>query len=43
MVEGEMSQIATLIRRPTDGEAPEKMRDEVEKFVEPFRKLRYCF
>ncbi len=42
-VEEEMSQIATLIRRSANGEAPEKMRTEVEKFVEPFRKLRYCF
>ena len=43
MVEGEMNQIAALIRRSADGEAPIKMRGEVEKFVEPFRKLRYCF
>jgi glycine hydroxymethyltransferase len=43
MVEGEMKQVAALIRRSADGVAPELMRGEVERFVEPFRKLKYCF
>ncbi len=43
MAEGEMKQVAALIKRSTDGENPESMRGEVERFVEPFRKLQYCF
>jgi glycine hydroxymethyltransferase len=43
MAEGEMKQVAALIKRSADGEAPELMRGEVERFVEPFRKLKYCF
>ena len=43
MAEGEMKQVAALIKKSADGEAPESMRGEVEKFVAPFRKLKYCF
>ena len=43
MAEGEMKQVAALIKRSTDGENPELMRGEVKRFVEPFRKLKYCF
>jgi len=43
MGEKEMKGVADLIRRSADGEAPEKMRGEVEKFVAPFQKLKYSF
>jgi len=43
MEEEQMGGVADLIRRSADGEPPEKMRGEVEKFVTPFRKIRYCF
>ncbi len=43
MNETEMSGVADLIKRSADGEALDKMRDEVEKFVAPFKKIRYCF
>jgi len=32
-----------MIKRSADGENPEKMRGDVEKFVAPFKKLKYCF
>jgi glycine hydroxymethyltransferase len=43
MAEGEMKPVAMLIRRSANGETPESMRGEVEKFVAPFQKLKYCF
>ncbi len=43
MTEGEMKQVTALIRRSADGEDAESMRGEVERFVAPFRKLKYCF
>ncbi len=43
MAESEMKQVAALIKRSADGEPPEKMRGDVERFVEPFKKLKYCF
>ena len=43
MCEGEMTQVASLVKRSTDGEDPVSMRVEVERFVTPFRKLKYCF
>ena len=43
MSEGEMIQVAALIKRSADGEAPESRRGEIERFVTPFRKLKYCF
>lgn len=43
MCEGEMRQVASLVKRSTDGEDPISMRVEVERFVNPFRKLKYCF
>lgn len=43
MKETDMSGVADLIKRSADGEAPDKMRGEVEKFVAPFKKIRYCF
>ncbi|MCX6655750.1 MAG: beta-eliminating lyase-related protein [Candidatus Bathyarchaeota archaeon] len=43
MCEGEMRQVASLVKRSTDGEDPISMRAEVERFVTPFRKLKYCF
>ena len=38
-----MRQVASLVKRSTDGEDPVSMRAEVERFVTPFRKLKYCF
>jgi hypothetical protein len=43
MCEGDMAQVASLVKRSADGEDPFSMRVEVERFVAPFRKLRYCF
>ena len=43
MAEGEMKHVAAMIKRSADGENPEKMRGDVEKFVAPFKKLKYCF
>ncbi len=43
MGEAEMLGAAALILRSAEGERPEKMRGEVEKFVAPFRALKYCF
>ncbi len=43
MSEEQMRGTANLIRRSVDGEEPEKMRGEVERFVSPYRKLMYCF
>ncbi len=43
MEEEQMRGAADLIKRSSDGEAPERMRGEVERFVAPYRKLRYCF
>jgi len=43
MCEGDMAQVASLVKRSADGEDPFSMRVEVEGFVAPFRKLRYCF
>jgi glycine hydroxymethyltransferase len=43
MCEGEMRQVASLVKRSTDGEDPISMKAQVERFVTPFRKLKYCF
>lgn len=43
MAEGEMKQVATLIKRSADGEDPEVMMGEVERFVAPFKQIKYCF
>ncbi len=43
MCKGDIAQIATLVKRSTDGEELISMRVEVDRFVTPFRKLKYCF
>ena len=43
MGESEMRGAAALIRRSAEGESPEAIRGDVERFVVPFRELKYCF
>ena len=44
MKEAEMERIAEFIKRIlVDGEKPEKVRKEVIRFVEEYRKVHYCF